>query len=148
MRALIRGVVGGALATSAMSVPTLVAGRAGVMGKQPPERLTEAALEVAPVDQVSERAENQLAVASHYAFGIGCGVLYALAYERVRPPGPALLHGIGFGLAVWGASYLGWIPSIGVLPPAHRDRAGRALTMVAAHVVFGAVLGRTASVRQ
>lgn len=49
--------------------------------------------------------------------------------------------GAAFGLAVWAAGYEGWVPAMGVLPPAHRDKRSRALTMLAAHLVYGAVLG-------
>jgi hypothetical protein len=42
---------------------------------------------------------------------------------------------------VWLAGYEGWLPMMGILPPAHRDDRGRVGTMVAAHLVFGAALG-------
>jgi hypothetical protein len=127
-----------------MSVAMLVAGRAGWMGQQPPKRITDAALENADVDVESDATLDALAVASHYAFGMSCGALFGLVHERVRPPGPSLLHGVGFGLFVWSLSYLGWIPALGILPPAHRDRPGRRRTMFLAHVLYGGVLGMSA----
>jgi hypothetical protein len=44
-------------------------------------------------------------------------------------------------LSVWALSYQGWVPALGILPPASRDQPGRQWTMVAAHVVYGVVLG-------
>lgn len=46
-----------------------------------------------------------------------------------------------FGLTVWAASYGGWLPIAGVLPPAHRDKPGRAFSIIAAHIVYGVTLG-------
>jgi len=42
---------------------------------------------------------------------------------------------------VWFVSYQGWVPALGLLPPAHRDRPGRPATMLIAHWVYGATLG-------
>jgi hypothetical protein len=83
-----------------------------------------------------------LSVINHFAFGMGAGALYVWGQGRLAFPGAAVARGIGFGLLVWGASYFGWVPALGIMPPAHRDRPGRAKMMAAAHVVYGAVLGR------
>ena len=45
------------------------------------------------------------------------------------------------GEAVYAVSYAGWVPALGALPPADRDRPSRQLVMAAAHLVYGAVLG-------
>lgn len=50
-------------------------------------------------------------------------------------------RGIVFGLSVWAASYEGWLPVANVLPPAHRDKPGRASSIIAAHIVYGITLG-------
>ena len=121
----------------------LVAQRLGWMEKQPPERIVEAALDAADVDTTTDASEDVLAVASHYAFGIGGGVLFSVLHARRRLPGPAIVHGVVFGMMVWALSYLGWIPGLGILPPAHHDRPGRRRTMLLGHVVYGAVLGTT-----
>lgn len=44
------------------------------------------------------------------------------------------------GLAIWLVSYFGWIPALRTLAPPSEDRPGRAWTMFAAHVVYGATL--------
>jgi hypothetical protein len=44
--------------------------------------------------------------------------------------GSPIIHGIGFGLIVWATSYLGWIPMLGILPPAPEDQPGRRRIML------------------
>ena len=50
--------------------------------------------------------------------------------------------GATYGFLVWAAGYEGWVPMLGILPPAHRDRRSRVATMMLAHLVYGSVLGR------
>jgi len=50
---------------------------------------------------------------------------------------------VAFGLGVWAASYVGWIPALGLLPPPGKDNPRRAWTILTAHVVYGAILGAT-----
>jgi hypothetical protein len=38
-------------------------------------------------------------------------------------------------------SYEAWVPMLGALPPLHRQRPRRRQPLLAAHVVYGAVLG-------
>ena len=72
-------------------------------------------------------------VAAHFAYGALAGALYPIL--RRRKP-----NGCLYGLAVWAASYLGWIPLIKVLKPATRHPAQRNLLMIVAHLVWGGVL--------
>ncbi|HWS53323.1 MAG TPA: DUF1440 domain-containing protein, partial [Pyrinomonadaceae bacterium] len=77
--------------------------------------------------------------ASHFGYGAACGALYgALAAERDVPP---LAAGVGFGLAVWAGSYLGWLPAAGIISPATEHPPRRNALMIAAHVVWGATTG-------
>jgi uncharacterized membrane protein YagU involved in acid resistance len=46
-----------------------------------------------------------------------------------------------YGLALWLVSYQGWIPALGLLPPPEQDAQGRTMAMIAAHLVYGAMLG-------
>jgi hypothetical protein len=63
-------------------------------------------------------------------------VLYAAIVPR-----STATRGVAFALGVWAASYAGWIPALGLLPPPGRDNPRRAWTTATAHVVYGAVLG-------
>lgn len=131
--AAVRGAAAGVAATTAMSVFLLAAQRRGWLQKQPPRIIVEKL-----VPELSQRQERRAALIAHFGYGTGGGTAYGLLV-RMLPANAAT--GAAFGLAVWAAGYEGWLPAMGVLPPAHRDKRSRALTMLAAHLVYGAVLG-------
>lgn len=80
-----------------------------------------------------------LTIASHFGYGAAAGMLYGLlARDDDSDP---VMRGIGFGCAVWGGSYLGWLPAAGFRSAAHRMSLRRNLMMFGAHVVWGAALG-------
>lgn len=148
------GAAGGAAATVAMSAAMLAAGRLGLMGEYPPERVAHHGLRESGRGPISSEAlDGPLGAALHLGFGALLGVGFGLAAapaaarlrERLRAHlAPAVLlppAGIAFGSAVWLVSYWGWLPSLGILPPPDRDRPGRQASMLAAHWVFGAALG-------
>jgi hypothetical protein len=107
----------------------------------PPRHVTEGVAEKAGVNQHLDEDEREAATwASHFAYGAACGALYgALAGERVDSH--PLLAGVGFGVAVWAGSYLGWLPAAGIISPATEHPARRNALMIAAHVVWGASTG-------
>jgi uncharacterized membrane protein YagU involved in acid resistance len=94
----------------------------------PPRELIE---QMNIVEDAGSRAAAT--VAAHYAFGATAGIVYALMSRR-------MLAGPGYGVAVWAASYLGWIPSARLLDPASLHPARRNLLMIAAHLIWGAAL--------
>lgn len=141
VRAMLDGTVGGGVGTVAMSGVMLAARGAGLTGELPPERITAAALEAGGLPARDERLRHLLAAATHLAFGGGAGALFGILHRRLRPPVPPALHGAVFATLVWAVSYRGWVPALGILPPAERDRPDRTVTMVLAHWVYGAVLG-------
>jgi hypothetical protein len=135
-----RPVVGGAagiVATVAMSAWQAAGQLTGPYGEQPPKRLVRAASRA--LGRPARRHGPVVwpaTVAAHLGFGAGCGALYAAVLPR-----STAVRGAAFGLVVWVASYAGWIPAVGVLPPPHRDNARRVWTMLTGHVIYGAVLG-------
>jgi hypothetical protein len=137
---LVRGAGAGVAATGAMSVAMFAAQRAGLLHKLPPENITEAALDTLDVDR-SERTEDALTTASHFAYGAACGALFGLGLPFARRLAPATLTGALFGAAVWAVSYAGWVPAMGILPPPTKDDPRRQGSMLGAHLVFGGVLG-------
>ena len=141
LNTLVQGAVAGGLATLPMSGVMLAAGKAGLMGQQPPERITEAALDAVGVEQPSEAVEQTATAAAHLGYGLAMGAAFALLQQQLRPSTPPVLNGIGFGLALWALSYAGWVPALGIMPGPEHDRPGRPESMVAAHVVYGAALG-------
>jgi hypothetical protein len=151
------GAAAGTAATVAMSALMLAAGRAG-FGEYPPERVAREGLRRGGHGPLrAEALDGPLGAVLHVAFGAALGTAFAATVPPVarrlrgrlraaqRTPAPALLAmaGVAFASTVWLVSYWGWMPSLGILPPPDRDRADRQATMLAAHWVFGAVLGAT-----
>lgn len=134
------GAVAGTLATLPMSAVMVVAQRLGLMGEQPPAKVTNAVLDAGDVDP-PPRARRVLAVLGHFAFGAAVGAFYSVVHRRAPGVGRASLTGVAFGSAVWAASYAGWVPALGIMPSPEDDRPGRPASMIVAHWVFGAALG-------
>ena len=148
-----RGFASGIVATTTMSAAMLGFQKAGLMGKMPPRKITEHFLGKIGLRALTPRpARRALSTITHFAFG---GVMAALfeagrevasirrgepARPRTRAP---LALGLAFGTAVWAVSYLGWVPSLGIMAPPSRDRFGRPTSMVLAHWVYGATLAAT-----
>jgi hypothetical protein len=139
-RTLLRGALAGLAATAAMSAVMFAARKAGVMGKMPPERITEAGLHTLGI-RTSERAENMVSSLAHMGYGAGGGALFAAIDGDRRLPAPGPIAGAIFGFAAWVVSYAGWIPAFGIMPPPQRDRRRRPAAMILAHLVYGSMLG-------
>jgi hypothetical protein len=77
---------------------------------------------------------KDIATGAHHAYGAASGALLAAVRPVMTPR-----FGSQAGVAVWAASYFGWIPAMRVLSPAHRHPAARNALMIAAHVLWGAV---------
>jgi uncharacterized membrane protein YagU involved in acid resistance len=87
-------------------------------------------------DEVDEPAKSALTYAAHLGFGAAMGAAYEVIERRLPvPPGA---KGPAWGLFVWAASYSGWLPTLEILPPAHRRPAARNALMAIAHIVWGA----------
>jgi hypothetical protein len=136
---LVAGGLSGALATAAMT-GWMAAGRLlGPHGEPPPKRLVRRAARRIGLPARHTSPLTWIATgAAHLGFGAGSGALYAVAVRR-----STTTRGMAFGLAVYAVSYAGWIPALDFLPPPHRDRPWRQWTTLTAHLVYGAVLGRT-----
>ena len=141
LEALRDGAIGGVAGTAIMSAVMLVSEKTGLLPRQPPEDITKAALDAAGVTGRDEKTDDALAVLAHFGFGAAGGAVFGLLHRRLRLPIPAAVHGVVFGSLVWAASYKGWIPALGILPPPERDQPGRPATMLLAHWIYGATLG-------
>ena len=137
---LMRGAAGGLAGTLAHSAVMFTGRALGLGGKLPPKAITDEMLESLGVDP-SEPTRKALAVANHVGFGMTAGALFGLVQPRMSR-GRSMLAGAAYGLAVWFASYEGWVPKVlGALPRSHFDRWDRQAYLLAAHVAFGAALG-------
>jgi hypothetical protein len=128
----VRGAVAGVAATAAMSALMVGAERGGVMPGQPPRMIVD---RFAP--RLDASTADTVALLMHGAYGAAAGAGYALGRGRRA----SAASGAVFGVLLWAAGYEGWVPVLGVLPPAHRDDRGRVLAMVLGHATYGAVLG-------
>jgi hypothetical protein len=144
----IAGAAEGVVATAAMSGVMLGAREAGWLGEPPPRKITWRALRRGLGPVRAWRARNPASVVTHLAFGAAAGSLFETGYARWGRTGSGPLVGAAFGAAVWLVSYAGWVPALGLLPPPHEDRPGRQGWMLAAHLVYGAVLGALADRRK
>jgi hypothetical protein len=122
-----------------MSAVMVAGDRGGLMGEPPPTLIARTTLRKAGVDRPSEAA-GILAPLAHLGFGTAAGAAFGILARSV-PRVPSRLLGVVFGLAIWAVSYKGWIPALGILPPPEDDRPGRPAVMIAAHVIYGLVLG-------
>jgi uncharacterized membrane protein YagU involved in acid resistance len=141
MHHILAGALAGFVATLPMSAVMGILHRLLPPGQRyplPPREITEEALEAAhiPLDHDSTTA---LTASAHLGYGAACGALYGSLGGR-----GGLGSGIACGLVVWTASYLGWLPALGLGPSATREPAPRNALMIAAHVVWGAALGAVA----
>ena len=107
----------------------------------PPAQITGQMLRAIGLhDDLKDEHEHGLTVVNHFAYGASMGAAFG-ALPCANTPTGAAASGIGFGLAVWSASYLGWLPATGLYRPATEDTAERNKLMIAAHVVWGGSLG-------
>lgn len=106
----------------------------------PPVEITATLADRAGAENVRDGTGRRAATAiAHFGFGAAAGALYAPIGARA-PSRPAL-SGIAFGVGVWAASYLGWIPAARLLSPATRQPTDRNAMMILAHIAWGAGLG-------
>ncbi len=140
VKAILDGGLGGVVGTAGMSVLMLAAGKAGLIGEQPPDKIAGAALDMAGVQQRDEAAQDAVATLLHFSFGIGCGALFGVLHRRLPLHVPATLHGMVFALLIWATSYQGWVPALGIMPPASRDHPNRPRVMILAHLIYGGLL--------
>lgn len=106
----------------------------------PPREITERVAAWAGVrHRLGESERAGLALAAHFGYGAAAGAAYAPLARGL--PLPPAVEGAAYGLAVWAGSYLGLLPTLGIMSPATRHPRRRNALMIAAHLVWGAALG-------
>lgn len=131
-----RGAAAGLAATCTMTAVLALTKATGLLGEPPPRKLTRRVLDRLGV-RVRGRELDITTLIAHAGYGAAMGALYALVPGRRAP----IARGSAFGVGVWAASYMGWIPAFGLMRTPKSDRPGRPTSMVLAHLVFGATLG-------
>ncbi|WP_207459902.1 hypothetical protein [Azospirillum sp. SYSU D00513] len=109
----------------------------------PPRLITERLAERGGLaGRLTEPGMAEASLAAHYAYGAATGALGAPLLRGAGGQGGApVAAGVAYGLGVWAASYLGWIPAAGILRPATEHPRERVALMLAAHVVWGGATG-------
>jgi uncharacterized protein DUF6789 len=130
---LLQGAAGGLAATLTMSAGLGAADVLGVMNRQPPKKIVQRFL-----PGLGKDTTDATATAAHVGYDVAAGAVYG---ALLKPESRNTVNGIAYGLLIWAISYEGWLPAFGILPPAQRDKPGRAVTMFAAHILYGATLG-------
>ena len=139
VRELAAGAVAGTVATIAMSTLMLTAQRAGLLGEQPPRKLSDAVLDAVSGGRADERTRRLGTTIVHLGIGATAAALHQVGRHIAGRPRPAAVWGGGFGAVFWALNYGFVAPALGIMPPPDRDRPGRAPVMLAANVVWGAV---------
>lgn len=141
-RRLLTWALGGLAGTAAMTVAMRrMHGRLADAERYPlpPREIIESiATSARTYGRAGEGELQDLTLGAHFAYGAATGALYAV----VRPS-DGVAAGAGYGLLVWAASYLGWIPGLTILEPATRHPLRRNGLMLAAHLVWGATTALT-----
>lgn len=140
LKRILIGAAAGAAATVPQSAVVWGMKQAGVYRRKPgPEKVAEEVTGAAVnLEDVSPPWQMAVKLTEHFGFGTAAGAAFGLLSAIIRP---TMVTGVLAGLAVWKASYDGWIPAAGIMPPPEEDEQGRALTMVLAHVAYGLALG-------
>ena len=140
---LLKGAVAGFIGTGPMTASMIIGWRllpAQEKYPLPPRQITgEVAERLGIEDRMNENELSAISLGSHFVYRALSGALYGLLNGTIRLQ-PSL-KGILAGLAVWTGSYLGWIPAVGILPPATRHPWRRNLLMIIAHIAWGATMG-------
>ena len=106
----------------------------------PPREVAEAlAVKAGVRGDMSERDLQNLTLAIHFGYGALTGAIFGALSPR--HPSAAMGAGMLFGLGVWAASYLGWLPAFGVRQSPRYDPPARTRLMVASHLVWGTTAG-------
>lgn len=138
--------IAGAVATAPMTV-VMTALHHALPGETdeplPPEVIAGNAADAAglgsAMDEGGEAFRSGATLVSSFSQGAAAGAGYvALAGRSGLPPAA---EGALYGVAVWGAAYLGVLPATGLYHSAKKDPAPRTALMIAAHLVWGATLG-------
>jgi hypothetical protein len=153
MRHVLVGAAGGFVGTIPMTILMKVAERRLPPHEQyalPPKRIATHLADAAGIEDDPAGLKelhphwDAKTYAGHFAYGTTTGAAFGAMWS-LSPSPPSVATGIGtgiaFGLGVWAASYLGWLPAVGLHPPATREPAERNALMIAAHVVWGGTLG-------
>ena len=124
-----------------MSGWMLIAQRAGWLNEQPPEAITRRLAQRTTGQRPTGTQLDVLSAAAHLSVGSSAGAIFGLVVPPQPNPLRAATAGAGYGLMVWCAGYVGFLPALDLMSPPPSGERRRTRTMVVAHIVYGAALG-------
>jgi erythromycin esterase-like protein len=130
---LVLGALAGMVGTAAMTVAMRALHRSLPPQHRyplPPREIVQEVLPEPAEHRIAEDHRQSLTMAAHFGYGAATAALYAAA----RPP-PSAGVGALYGVLVWGASYLGWLPGAHILKPATQHPGRRNALMIVCHLV-------------
>lgn len=143
MKSLQVGLWSGVMATGPMTAALFYLNRTLDSEEQkplPPAMLSNDFLEVLGLaDKMTPAQRENFTMVSHFGYGAACGAIYSLLTSKYKSS--PITKGTVFGLAVWSASYLGWMPPLNLRTSAPNMSKGRNAMMFLAHIAWGASLG-------
>ncbi len=135
----VRGVIAGAIGTVPMTLFMLAMHRLLPQWQRyalPPEEITHEAAERTHVRKhMTKQQFLGVTLVSHFGYGASMGLLYSIFIEPL--PFATIFKGALFGLLVWAASYLGWLPAAKFPVAAPEEPLRRNTLMIAAHLLWG-----------
>lgn len=142
VRGAATGALAGVVGTLSMSLLMLPAQWAGLLGTQPPRRVSDRLVVQPRSGDATEDQRRAGTTVMHLAIGATGGAILGGLRGLTDRRGPALLAGSLFGAVLWAVNYILIAPALRFFPPPWRDRPGRPPVMFAANVLFGAVAGQ------
>jgi hypothetical protein len=102
-----------------------------------PKRVVEwVEAEAGQPNALTESQEVKAAMGAHFSYGSGMGAAYGLARSAMDGI-PAPLAGAMFGLALWGLSFEGWMPALGVQEATTEKPPKKWPMPIMAHLMYG-----------
>lgn len=106
----------------------------------PPEQITaKVAKRTGLKKNLGKQERLGITLGTHFLYGASAGAAYGITFSWL--PLPALLKGPLYGLILWAAGYLGWVPAMDLLLSAAKQPTQRTGLMIVAHLVYGSVVG-------
>jgi uncharacterized membrane protein YagU involved in acid resistance len=130
--------VAGFAATAPMTVAMWALDRSWRVTEQrlPPRQITRNLVRRTGLQRYLDKSDKEAASwVSHFGYGTATGAVYPLTAERL--PLGREVKGPLYGLVIWALSYLGWLPTAGIMPHATRQSVWRNIALVGSHLIWG-----------
>lgn len=137
----VRGAMGGAAGTVALTVLRQTLKHMGLVHTSAPEQVVARLEELRVVHEWSPAAQRALSVAAHFAYGVGTGAFFGMLRRDRGGKVEEAAVGSALGILSWGAGWSTWLPLAGVHEPPWRQRTWKVLLPVLDHAAFGVVWG-------